>query len=225
MRAILSLEKYLDNLDNEDLRMALKSFQQEQGAFESITVASENDETIELIVTGLSDDEDWNGGAVQYFLNKKTLQTTQGWQEDTSPVCQDDSDVGTIKMIEGISVNLHFAGIRLMNSAKNTLVKQRHFLVLLNDELVYKFSVRPANDEKLTLRVKMADYKKIDLDGVGQYKLVVFEQASSNKTKRILTIERPLWIHFSYVIYPDNQQPAESDGITIDVFETPQIYR
>jgi hypothetical protein len=129
-------------------------------------------------------------------------------------------------MVESeISLYLHFGGVSLMNSAENSIKEKVHYSVILNDDLVYSFAVSPPSNDKNLMRVKMADYKQIHLSRKGQYNLTVLNKSTNDETKSIIEIDKVLWIHFDYVIYPENHDLKAHEGIQINIHKAPQKYR
>jgi hypothetical protein len=59
----------------------------------------------------------------------------------------------------------------------------------------------------------------------GPYHLTVLNRKSDEQTKSTIAVDKTLWIHFNYVIYPESHPLKENEGIQIDINEAPQIYR
>lgn len=83
----IDIDKAIDLTKSEDHKKLLRDFKSQHEGSESILVTSHYS-NFEIIVTEKSN-EDYTGGAAQYFLDKKTGRIKMGWHEAAMKVSKE----------------------------------------------------------------------------------------------------------------------------------------
>lgn len=123
-----------------------------------------------------------------------------------------------------ITMGMHYAGVSCMQGAINVLKKAIPCAVLLNDELVYEFTVAPLRQVGDDIhRVHQAHYHQVTLQRRGEYRLAVV--ADRFKCEKFVSIHDPLWVHFSYALYPNEHALKRNAGIVFGFHQAPQVFR